>query len=410
MQGQGRIAVIGAGVIGASVAYALARAGRDVVLIDRAAPGEGGASYGNAGHIAVELVEPLPSPALLFGFWRDLFSRGGVLDIPARRLGPFTPWALRFARAAFHRRANTAHLAPFVRPAVAALVELLTDAGRPDLIRQHGHYEIWLGGDVDIRAREQATTMEMLEVPTQPAPRDVVERVRGAAGATRAAGLWFPQCAHVLDPLEVVRAFVTAAQGHGATVLQREVSALRSRGNGFDIISDGEPLFADTVIVCLGAWSAPLLEPFGYRVPLEAARGYHIQMRDAQALVDAPIVYANEKILVTPMTGRVRATSFMEFAGVDAPPDPRKPAWLRSQTARLGYRCEADAPSWVGPRPVLPDYLPAIGRCARSPNLFYSFGHQHIGLTLSGVNALAVADLVAGRPRPDLAAFDLQRF
>src|SRR3954471_13156032 len=111
MQGQERIAVIGAGVIGAAVAFALSRNGRNVVLVDRAAPGEAGASYGNAGHVAVELVEPLPSPALLAGFWRDLFSRGGVLDIPARRLRKFTPWALRFARAAFRRHANTAHLA-----------------------------------------------------------------------------------------------------------------------------------------------------------------------------------------------------------------------------------------------------------------------------------------------------------
>jgi D-amino-acid dehydrogenase len=410
MQGQDRIAVLGAGVIGAAVAFALARAGRNVVLIDRAAPGEAGASYGNAGHIAAELVEPLPSPSLLFGFWRDLFSRGGVLDIPARRLWQFAPWALRFAQAAFRRRANTAHLAPFVRPAVPALVDLLSDAGRPDLIRQHGHYEIWLGGNADQRAREQALAMEALEVPTRPAPQDVVERVRSAAGAARAAGLWFPQCAHVLDPLEVVRAFVAAATRLGASVERREVRALQVRGTGFEIVTDNAPLSVDAVVLCLGAWSGPLLESLGHRVPLEAARGYHIEMRDAQSLVDAPIVYANEKILVTPMTGRVRATSFMEFAGIDAPPDPRKPAWLRSKVTGLGYRCAVDAPSWVGPRPVLPDYLPAIGRSARTPNLFYSFGHQHIGLTLSGVNALAVADLVAGRPRPDLAAFDLQRF
>jgi glycine/D-amino acid oxidase-like deaminating enzyme len=409
MQGQRRIAVIGAGVIGASVAYALARAGCRVELVDRAAPGEAGASFGNAGHIAVELVEPLPSPALLFGFWRDRFSRGGVLDIPVRRVPQFAPWALRFAHAAFRRRANTAQLAPFVRSAVPALVGLLSDAGRMDLLRRHGHYEIWLGGDVEAQARAQAATMERLEVSTRRAASDVVDRARVAAGATRAAGLWFPECAHVLDPLEVVRAFVAAAAAHGASFLRREVRALHSRGTGFDIATDAGILSADAVVVCLGAWSASLLEPFGYRVPLEAARGYHIRMADAQPLVDAPIVYANEKVLVTPMTGHVRATSFMEFAGLDAPPDPLKPAWLRSTVSRLGYRCTADVPSWMGPRPVLPDYLPAIGRCARLPNLFYSFGHQHIGLTLSGVNALAVADLVAGRPRPDLAAFDLQR-
>jgi glycine/D-amino acid oxidase-like deaminating enzyme len=409
MQGQETVAVIGAGVIGASVAYVLSRTGRRVLLIDRAPPGEGGASFGNAGHIATELVEPLPSPRLLFGFWRQLVAVGGVLDIPARRLLGISPWALRFAAAAFRRQANTRHLAPFVRPAVPALVGLLADAGRPDLIRQHGHYEMWLGGKVHARARAQADAMEKLEVQTRPAPADLVEKVRAAARADIATGLWFPKCAHVLDPLEVVRAFATAATRHGAGFVQREVRELRARVTGFEIVTDADSVLAGTVVVCLGAWSAPLLTPFGFRVPLEAARGYHVQMPQATPLADAPILY-NDTILVTPMTGRVRATSFMEFAGIDAPPDPRKPAWLREQVTALGYACDPSPPSWVGPRPVLPDYLPALGRAAHLPNLFYAFAHQHIGLTLSGVTAQAMADLVVGRPRPDLAAFDLRRF
>jgi D-amino-acid dehydrogenase len=409
MREQERIAVIGAGVIGASVAYALAREGRSVVLIDRAPPGESGASFGNAGHVAVELVEPLPSPSLLFGFWRDLYPRG-VLDIPARRLGAFFPWALRFARAAFRRAENTRHLAPFVRPGVTALADLLNDAGRPDLIRRHGHYEAWLGPDGAARAAAQAAAMTALEVPTQAAPRDLVEAIRAAARAEHAAALWFPQCAHVVDPLEVVRAFVAAARGHGASFERREVRSLQVTSSGFEVLSDGDAIVAGGVVICLGAWSAPLLRPFGLRAPLESARGYHVEMPGARALVDAPIVYADEKILVTPMTGRLRATSFMEFAGTEAPADARKPAWLRERARHLGYACDDAAPSWVGPRPVLPDYLPAIGHVAGAPNLFYSFAHQHIGLTLSGVNALAMADLLAGRPRPDLDAFDLRRF
>lgn len=410
MREQERVAVIGAGIIGAAVAFALARAGRSVVLIDRAPPGEAGASYGNAGHIAVELVEPLPSPSLLFGFRRELFPRRGVLDIPARRLPAFSPWALRFARAAFRRAENTRHLAPFVRPGVTALAGLLADAGRPDLIRQHGHYEAWLDGDADALAAAQAAAMSALDVPTQAAPRDVVESIRTAAGAQRASALWFPKCAHVVDPLEVVRAFVSAAASRGATLERREARSIQVTSAGYEIVTDGDPVVAGTVVVCLGAWSAPLLRPFGLRVPLEAARGYHIRMRDARPLVDAPIVYANEKMLVTPMKDHVRATSFMEFAGLDAPADPRKPAWLRCQARRLGYACDDTAPSWLGPRPVLPDYLPAIGRVPGAPNLLYSFAHQHIGLTLSGVNALAVADLVTGRARPDLDPFDLRRF
>ncbi|MGB8693974.1 MAG: FAD-dependent oxidoreductase, partial [Steroidobacteraceae bacterium] len=77
MNQQDSVAVIGSGIIGAAVGLALAREGRRVVLLDRAEPGVAGASFGNVGHIAAELVQPLPSPALLFGFWRELVRFGG---------------------------------------------------------------------------------------------------------------------------------------------------------------------------------------------------------------------------------------------------------------------------------------------------------------------------------------------
>jgi D-amino-acid dehydrogenase len=128
------------------------------------------------------------------------------------------------------------------------------------------------------------------------------------------------------------------------------------------------------------------------------------------ALVDAPILYADQHLLVTPMSGRVRASSYMEFAPPDAPPDPRKPRRLREKVRSVGYDCPLEGPSWVGPRPVLPDYLPGIGRVPNS-NVFYAIGHQHIGLTLAAVTGDLVADLVAGRdPRYGVSAFDLRRF
>ena len=411
MAQQETIAIIGAGVIGSAVACVLAREGHRVLLIDRDAPGEAGASFGNAGHIATELLEPLPSPGLLFGFWRLLTAFDGPLHIPFPRVPEFLPWAARFALAAFRRKANTSHLAPFVRPAVDLLAELLRDIGRPELLQRRGHYELWLNRGAERRAAAQARIMAGLEVPTAPVPTELLEAARRAAQAGEIAGLWFPKCAHVVDPLEVVRAFASAASLHGATVIRRNVRSLVMRGASIEVVSGADTVVVSHAIICAGAWSAALLHPFALRIPLEAARGYHVEMAGAKPIIDAPVLYQDQTTFVTPMSGRLRATGFMEFAGTDAPPDARHPAQLRRTLIALGYPADSLQQSWVGPRPVLPDYLPAIGRVPGAPNVMYAFGHQHIGLTLCAVTAKTVADLFANRPLPaHVAAFDLRRF
>ena len=170
------------------------------------------------------------------------------------------------------------------------------------------------------------------------------------------------------------------------------------------------PLIVAGVVVCAGMGSQPLLAPFGLRAPLQPVRGYHIELPGQAPLLDAPVAYAGEHVLVTPMVGRLRASSYMEFAAADAPADPRKPARLRRLVRALGYACEPEGPSWVGARPVLPDYLPGIGRAAGG-KVFYAIGHQHIGLTMAPITAELIADLVAARtPRRAIEAFDLRRF
>jgi len=411
MDSQRPIAVIGAGIIGAAIACALARDGQRVLLLDRAAPGTGGASFGNAGHIAAELVEPLPSPSLLFGFWRELTAFGGPLEMPLRRLPALLPWSIRFAAAAFRRGPNTAHLAPIVRPSVASLETLLTAIGRRDLLKRHGHYEVWLGERGVAQARAQAEGMRALGIPTEHAPSGFVTAVSTAAKARSAAALWFPGCAHVVDPFEVVRAFATAAEASGASVLQRQVWSLQRRAQVLELQTDDGDIPVRAAIVCCGVWSGQLLRPFGVRVPLEAARGYHVEIPGHAPLVDAPVLYSNERVLVTPLAGRLRASSYMEFRTPHAPPDLRKPARLRRVLAGLGYSSGDTNTSWVGSRPVLPDYLPAIGRLREVPEVFYAFGHQHIGLTLSAITAELVSALVAGRtPAHDLAPYSLERF
>jgi glycine/D-amino acid oxidase-like deaminating enzyme len=405
------IAVIGAGVIGCALAWALAREGRHVLLIDRADPGTGGASFGNAGQLGTQLVEPVPSPQLLFGFWSKLFAFGGPLSISAHGPGEFTRWASRFAVAAFRQRAHTRLLAPLVRPAAEAYEAMLRDVGRLDLLRRNGHYHIWIGARASAHARTDARNMAAVGVRTERPQPHVLQRIRQANGGAHVDGLWFPDSGHVLDPLSICRVLAEAAFSRGSTFWKTEVRALAPRDTRIEVITGTQTLVVSSAIVCAGAWSAPLLAPFAVRAPLQAARGYHIELPGHDVLVDAPIFYMDRHIVVTPMQGRLRATSFMEFASPEAAPDPRKPAWLRRHVARLGYACEPQGASWVGPRPALPDYLPGIGRARDFSALLYAVGHQHIGLTLAPVTAELMADVVAGRtPRLDIRAFDLHRF
>jgi glycine/D-amino acid oxidase-like deaminating enzyme len=411
MSEQDTVAVIGAGIVGAAVAYALAREGRRVLLLDRAEPGIAGASFGNVGHIAAELVQPLPSPGLLFGFWRELFSLGGALDLSARQALRMLPWIWRFAAAAFKRAENTRHLAPLVLPSAAHWARWLEEIGAAELLRRHGHYEIDLERHGQTRMRAQARAMAQLGVKTRELCDAELLPVKQAAQAQTAAGLWFEGSAHVVDPLQAVRAFAAAAMARKATYRRLDVRALVSRGDQIEVQSDQAPLVVDTAVVCAGMGSQPLLAPFGLHAPLQAVRGYHIELAGHPPILDAPVVYTREHLLVTPMAGRLRASSYMEFTSADAPADPRKAARLRRAVRALGHACDPEGSSWVGSRPVLPDYLPGIGRARGARKMFYAIGHQHIGLTMAPITGELVADLVAERaPRLPVAAFDLQRF
>lgn len=116
-------------------------------------------------------------------------------------------------------------------------------------------------------------------------------------------------------------------------------------------------------------------------------------------------------MIVTPYGDTVQAASFVELGEIDAPADPRKWERLEAHVAELGLPMHGPFTRWMGARPTLPDYLPAIGRSRRVPNLLYAFGHQHLGLTLAPITAELVTAL-AGETEPhiDITPFDLERF
>ena len=123
------------------------------------------------------------------------------------------------------------------------------------------------------------------------------------------------------------------------------------------------------------------------------------------------MVFEERSTIATRFSGGLRVAGFVEFGRHDAAPDPRRWQALERHAAALGLPLQGPLTRWVGSRPTLPDYLPAIGRSSRLPNLFYAFGHQHLGLTLGPLTGEVVAGLMKDRrPAPSLAAFAIERF
>ena len=144
-------------------------------------------------------------------------------------------------------------------------------------------------------------------------------------------------------------------------------------------------------------------------MPLIAERGYHLRWQARAWPAELPpLVFEDRSLIVTGFENHVQASSFVEFARFSTPPDPRKWDWLERHIRALGLPVDGGFSRWMGARPTLPDYLPAIGRSRHADNLCYAIGHQHLGLTLAPVTAELITRIVAGAP--NLPAFDLDRF
>jgi glycine/D-amino acid oxidase-like deaminating enzyme len=406
--------VIGGGLVGLSCALNLQSHGMRTTVVDPATTRRA-ASWGNAGHLATEQVEPLASRKTLRSLPRRLFLRGGALSLPARDLNVWLPFALHFVRSSNPQRfaAGTGTLRSLLRGAIPAWRQLARTAGAQHLLAEDGHFVVWetpagadagraawRAADTGTASFRAATTEEIAVLSAQVA--------RPIAGAIR-----FQGTGQVLDLGELADClrnhFVHAGGCERTARVQRIVV---DGSTAAALLENEEVLAADIVVVAAGVTSGALLQPLGYRVPIIAERGYHIQSASAGWPAGLPpVVFEERSMIVTPFRSGLRAASFVEFARAASPADPRKWARLRRHVAELGLPFREPCSEWFGARATLPDYLPALGRSRRAANLLYAFGHQHLGLTLAALTGELIAALARGEPTDvDLTPLDLERF
>lgn len=401
------IGIVGGGVVGLSCAVALLDRGYGVSVFERDTD-YNAASWGNAGHIAVEQVEPLASPAALRSVPKRLFSAGGALALPPSMAAQWLPFAARLTAASTPAKftAGTAALTPLLAGAMPAWRDLVGALDAPDLLREDGHIVVWDSAASARTGRQRWSQTAIGTARISDAEPALLDRLGFLADPVGGA-IRFSGSGQIADLRRLATTLEATIEARGGRIVRQ---AVRLAEDADRIVIAGHDV--DQVLVTAGVRSRALLEPLGYRVPMIAERGYHIRARAEGWPADLPpVVFEDRSMIVTRYADCVQAASFVELGDPDGPPDPRKWDRLEHHVRSLGLPIEGPFTRWMGARPTLPDYLPAIGRSTHHVNLAYAFGHQHLGLTLAPVTATLVAAMLAGEtPAVPLAPFDLDRY
>lgn len=408
------VIVIGAGVIGLSIAIAGQARGLSVVVVDREGPAAG-ASAGNAGAFAFTDILPLASPGILRKAPKWLLDPLGPLSVPPAYALRIAPWMLRFWRACSPARVahSTAAQTALMDLSKAELELLLRATGTLDMLRREGNLQVY-EGEAELKAALpgwEAKARHGVEFRHLDAAG--MAAIQPGLAARFTHGTFTPGWYSIADPKLYTQALAEDFRLKGGAVEQLEIESLQPIADGVELRARGGRIRrAAQVVIAAGAFSHLIARSIGERVPLETERGYNTTLPSGAFDLRTQITFGGHGFVVTRLSTGIRVGGAVELGGLTLPPNYRRSeAMLRKAQSFLPGLKPDGGVQWMGFRPSLPDSLPAIGRARTVPRVIHAFGHGHLGLTQSAGTARIVADLLTDRSPPiDTAPFAPQRF
>ncbi|MGN8020390.1 NAD(P)/FAD-dependent oxidoreductase [Phyllobacterium sp. 22229] len=408
------VIVLGAGIVGVSIALHLQQRGRTVTLVDRRGAGEE-TSYGNAGLIERSSVIPYGVPRDLSVMLRYGLNRSADVHFDWRYLPRIAPWLWRFWRESapkpLARAAND--MWPLIERSVIEHETLMSQAGVLPLLRKTGWIEAYRSERTFEQACRTAAALHRFGLNYDVLDAKALQQREPHLSNVLTGAIHWLDAATVPDPGGIVKAYAKLFTERGGLFLCGDAYNLKQEQTRWSIATASGTVEAPEVVVALGPWSDTVFRPLGYRIPLLMKRGYHVHFgTQANAVLNHPVIDAENGFLIAPMNQGIRLTTGIEFSRRDSRPTPvqlDRTEPLAREILPLAHRIEA-AP-WMGSRPCLPDMRPAIGRGWRHKGLWFAFGHNHHGFTLGPVTGRLLAEMMTGdTPFTDPAPYALQRF
>jgi D-amino-acid dehydrogenase len=409
------VLVVGAGVIGLSCAYELAKRGLQVTVIDRGEPGFG-CSYGNAGWLTPCFSMPLPMPGMLLKSLKWMTNPESPLYIQPRPSWLLLSWLTRFLFNMNRKKMlqSVTALTALSKYSLEAYSRLSTETGHDIRFQQTGLLmaaNTRAGWDY---ARQEMALVADHGIPGRSLDADELKAFEPAITGAVQGGVYFPDEAHA-EPLEIVRALAAGAKQHGATIIAgHELVDCDARDGAIRSIRTTKGVLkADQYLFATGSWSTGVGRRLGLNIPILGGKGYAFITSPLSPNPKRPLMLVEKKVAVTPRDGTLRLAGTLELVNNDYSISPRRvDAIVKGAREFLNIPAEFQYTElWRGLRPCSPDGVPLIGYTRKYANLFLATGHQMLGLQSAPGTGRLAADLIQRKTTPfDPKPFDANRF
>ena len=406
-----KIGIIGAGIQGVCNALFLQKKGFEVTLFDRNEPGNS-ATYGNAGHFSPYASVPLNRPDILADVPAMLLSSKGPLALKWNYVPKMIPWFLKFIinctnKKMLHTAKNMHQILDLALPAFDELFDEVDISG---LVENKGIMYFW--NDQNLKSRElEIRIRNELGVKQQILSPKEIHDLEPNIKPVYHGGVYYDYARHARNPKKILIKLFNNFTIKGGKFIKLNIKDINFDEEKPVLRSEAQRFVFDKLVIACGAFSKKLTDKLHENIPLDTERGYHIHFKDYDHLISRPVIYSNRAFGMTPMEQGLRVVGTVEFGGLKNPLSKSRIKNLIDNAKELLDGLPEHKDEWLGFRPSLPDFLPVIGPSKNYKNVFYSFGHHHLGWTLGAISGKIISNMIANEnTNLDLKPYSSLRF